>query len=170
MIKPIIKLVKAMSSNTNPGEIAHAFALGILLGFMPKGNLLWYIVFMAFLFMRIQKGAFTLSLLLGAILAPLLDPVFDRVGWWILTQENAIPTYQWLLNVPFVSFTKFNNTIVMGSLACGLIAYIPLYWLGRLITMLWRKYVAASVNKWKVVKILKQVPFIEKIAKIAGGK
>ena len=170
MIKPVVKLVKALSTNTDPGEIAHAFACGILLGYMPKNNLLWYILFVAILFMRIQRSALTLSLILGALLAPLCDPLFDKVGWWILTQQGAIPTYRYLLNIPFVAFTKFNNTIVMGSLACGIIVYIPLYWICRGIVLLWRKCIAGPLNKTPALKAMKNLPLIESIAKIAGGK
>ncbi|HAK68458.1 MAG TPA: TIGR03546 family protein, partial [Treponema sp.] len=45
MLKAFVKLIKALSSNTAPGEIAHAFAWGVILGFMPKDNALWYILF-----------------------------------------------------------------------------------------------------------------------------
>src|SRR5574344_467950 len=169
MIKPVVNLVKALSTNTKPGEIAHAFACGILLGFMPKNNLLWSILFVFILFMRIQRSALTLSLILGVLIAPALDNCFDSVGWWILTREGAIPTYRYLLDIPFVAFTKFNNTVVMGSLACGIMAYIPLYWLCRGFIMLWRKYLANALNKWKVIKVIRNLPFVEKIAQIASG-
>src|SRR5574344_688791 len=170
MIKPVVNLVKALSTNTKPGEIAHAFACGILLGFMPKNNLLWSILFVFILFMRIQRSALTLSLILGVLIAPALDNCFNAVGWWVLTQEGAIPTYRRLLDIPFVAFTKFNNTVVMGSLVCGLIAYIPLYWLCRGFTRLWRKYVAGFMGRTKVIKAIKKLPLIEKIADIAIGK
>ena len=160
----------AVSSNTHPSQIAHAFACGILLSFMPKDNLLWYLVFIMLYFVRIQKSVYTLMFMLGALLAPLLDPVFDKVGWWILTQQGAIPVYQWLLNVPFVAFTKFNNTIVMGSLACGLILYIPLYWLSKLITMLWRKYAMPTIYKWRIVDIVDRIPLVGDLITKAGKK
>lgn len=170
MLKPLINLIKALSSNTDPGAIAHAFCSGILLGFMPKDNLMWYVLFVFILFMRIQRATYTLSLVAGALLAALLDPLFDAVGWWFLTLDRAVPFYVRLLNVPFVAFTKFNNTIVMGSLVCGILAYIPLYFLARLVIWLWRKYLAESVRRLKLVQLLKQVPLIERLSAIAGGR
>jgi uncharacterized protein (TIGR03546 family) len=168
MIKPFVKLVKALCSNTNPSEIAHAFACGMLLGFMPKDNLLWYIIFIAFYFLRIQRSVLTLSLLLGTLFAPLLDNVFNALGNFILTRQSLFSFYQWLLNIPFMSFTKFNNTVVIGSFVFGLIAYIPFFALARFVTYLFRKYAADGFNKWKLVKVIKQLPMIEKIAKISG--
>lgn len=168
MIKPLTKLIGALSSNTRPGAIAHAVSCGILLGFIPKDNLLWYILFVFFLFLNIQRGAYVLCILLGAALTVFFDPVFDSVGYSILTLENMRTTYVHFLNVPFVAFTKLNNTVVMGALACGLIAYIPFYALGRLFVWAWRKYLAEKIRRLKITSVIKNIPLVEKIAGMIG--
>ena len=168
MLKAIAKLLGAISSNTRPGAIAHAVSCGVLLGFMPKDNLLWYILFIFILFMNIQRGAYALSILLGAALTVFLDPLFDSVGYSILTVESMKPYYASLLDIPFVAFTKFNNTVVMGSFACGVAAYIPLYVLARLFVWTWRKYLAEKVRKLKIAAVLKNIPLVEKIAGMMG--
>ena len=168
MLKAIAKLLGAISSNTRPGAIAHAVSCGVLLGFMPKDNLLWYILFIFILFMNIQRGAYALSILLGAAFTVFLDPLFDSVGYSILTVESMKPYYASLLDIPFVAFTKFNNTVVMGSFACGVAAYIPLYVLARLFVWAWRKYLAEKVRKLKIAAVLKNIPLVEKIAGMMG--
>ncbi|WP_318743236.1 TIGR03546 family protein [Treponema sp.] len=168
MLKAIAKLLGAISSNTRPGAIAHAVSCGVLLGFMPKDNLLWYILFIFILFMNIQRGAYALSILLGAALTVFLDPLFDSVGYSILTIESVKPYYASLLDIPFVAFTKFNNTVVMGSFVCGVAAYIPLYVLARLFVWAWRKYLAEKVRKLKIAAVLKNIPLVEKIAGMMG--
>ncbi|MCI7396990.1 MAG: TIGR03546 family protein [Spirochaetia bacterium] len=168
MLKAIAKLLGAISSNTRPGAIAHAVSCGVLLGFMPKDNLLWYILFIFILFMNIQRGAYALSILLGAALTVFLDPLFDSVGYSILTVESMKPYYASLLDIPFVAFTKFNNTVVMGSFVCGVAAYIPLYVLARLFVWAWRKYLAEKVRKLKIAAVLKNIPLVEKIAGMMG--
>ena len=168
MLKAIAKLLGAISSNTRPGAIAHAVSCGVLLGFMPKDNLLWYILFIFILFMNIQRGAYALSILLGAALTVFLDPLFDSVGYSILTIESVKPYYASLLDIPFVAFTKFNNTVVMGSFVCGVAAYIPLYVLARLFVWTWRKYLAEKVRKLKIAAVLKNIPLVEKIAGMMG--
>ena len=168
MLKAIAKLLGAISSNTRPGAIAHAVSCGVLLGFMPKDNLLWYILFIFILFMNIQRGAYALSILLGAAVTVFLDPLFDSVGYSILTVESVKPYYASLLDIPFVAFTKFNNTVVMGSFVCGVAAYIPLYVLARLFVWAWRKYLAEKVRKLKIAAVLKNIPLVEKIAGMMG--
>ena len=164
MIAPVVKLFKALNTNSHPGEIAHAASIGILLGLVPKNNVLWYILFVFFLFVRIHKGCLFLSILLGTLLAPLFDPLFDSLGYTVLTFEALKPAYGNLLEIPFVAFTKFNNTIVAGSLTVSLILYIPVYILTRFLVFIWRKFVAPALSQNKLVQVLYKTPLIAKIA------
>ncbi|MGP1523610.1 MAG: TIGR03546 family protein [Treponema sp.] len=164
MIAPVVKLFKALNTNSHPGEIAHAASIGILLGLVPKNNALWYILFVFFLFVRIHKGCLFLSILLGTLLAPLFDPLFDRLGYTVLTFEALKPAYGNLLEIPFVAFTEFNNTIVAGSLTVSLILYIPVYILARFLVFIWRKFIAPALSQNKLVQVLYKTPLIAKIA------
>lgn len=163
MLKPVVKFIQALTSNHHPGEIAHAVCLGMILGFLPKSNALWYILTVFFLFMRIHKGTFALFTLLFSLLAPFLDPLFDNIGYWFLTIEKFAPVFTKLLDIPFVSFTKFNNTIVCGSLLFSIACYIPVYFISRLFTKFWRSKLAPAVRKTKLVVFLSKIPLIEKI-------
>lgn len=166
MLKKIIKFFKAINSNKNPGEISHAVCLGMMLGFMPKSNALWYLLAIFYVFMRIHKGSFLLFTFLFSLLAPVLDPVFDTVGYWFLTIPALEPVFVWLINIPFVGFTKFNNTIVCGSLLISLAAYIPTYWICRLILKYWRATLAPVIRKTKLLIFLSKLPLIQKIGEM----
>ena len=164
MIAPVVKLFKALNTNSHPGEIAHAASIGILLGLVPKNNALWYILFVFFLFVRIHKGTLVLSILLGTLIAPFFDPLFDELGYTVLTIGALKPAYASLLEIPFVAFTKFNNTIVAGSLTASLILYTPVYILTRFLVFIWRKFVAPALSQNKLVQVLYKTPLIAKIA------
>ena len=163
MWKPLIKLLKIISSNTDPGAIAAGFSAGILLGFMPKNNLLWYILSIFIIFLYIQRTTFLLAMALGSILSVFLDPTFNQLGIFILSNEKLIPFFSAALDIPFVSLTKFNNSVVMGSLICGIVFYIPLFFLVKFIVILWRKYVAQFFQNSKLFKLIKKVPLVSKI-------
>jgi len=164
MISYIVKLLKALNTNSHPGEIAHAVAIGMLLGFMPKNNALWYLLFVFFLFVRVHKGALLLAVLAASLLARLFDPLFDAIGYAVLTFSPLEPVYAALLDIPFVAFTKFNNTIVAGSIVFSLILYIPVYIVIRIFTKSWRTYLAPALARSKFVQALYHVPFVAKIA------
>ena len=164
MIAPIVKLIKALNTNSHPGEIAHAVSVGLLLGFVPKNNALWYLLFVLFLFVRIHKGAFLLNMLAGSVLAPVCDPLFDLIGYAVLTYEPLKNLYGSLLEIPFVAFTKFNNTIVAGSLTGGLLLYVPVYSAARLFIFVWRKFLAPAFTQSKFMQVLYKTPLFVKIA------
>ncbi|MDE5898678.1 MAG: TIGR03546 family protein [Treponemataceae bacterium] len=164
MITYIVNFLKALNSNSKPSQIANSFCIGLILGFMPKNNLLWYILLVLFAFVRINKAGYFIMMLVGALIAPAADTLFDSVGYAVLTFQPLESCFSWLLDVPFVGFTKFNNTIVCGSLACGLICYIPLYVLLYFGIKAWRKHVAPAFNNSKLLKTVYQIPVIGKIS------
>lgn len=169
MLNYIVKFTRALNSNSKPEQIANAFCIGILLGFMPKNNLLWYLLFVFFLFVRFNKSGYFIMLIIGSLIAPLCDGIFDTVGYAALTFKPLENFYSALLDVPFVGFTRFNNSVVCGSLLCGLIVYIPLFILTLFGIKAWRKYIAPSFNNSKIFKLFYQIPLVGKIAsKISG--
>lgn len=167
MLKYIISLVRALNSNSKPSEIAHAFSIGLMLGFMPKNNLLWYLLLVFFMFWRINKGGYFIMMLVGALAAPAADPLFDKVGYFILTWAPLEQGFARLLDVPFAAFTRFNNTVVCGSLVCGIICYVPLFFLMRLFVAVWRDRLAPRFNESRLGKFFYKLPLVNKIVKTA---
>lgn len=163
MLSYIIKLLKALGANSKPSQIANSFCIGFILGVMPKNNLLWWLVFVFFVFVRINKAGYFIMMLLGAFISPYLDPTFHKIGEFVLTYEPLVPVYSKLLEIPFVGFTRFNNTIVCGSLVAGIIAYIPLYIFMLVFIWVWRKWIAPFFNRSKVVKMFFQLPLVRKL-------
>lgn len=162
MIKFLTNIFKALNSNSHPGEIAHAICCGMLLGFMPKNNALWYILFFVFCFIRINKASYLLFTVLFSLITPFVDPLFDKIGYAILSYEKLIPIYQNMLEIPYLPLTKFNNTIVMGSFASGLILYIPVYILSRLVIYVWRSVIRQSFVNSKIIKAFYKIPLVSK--------
>ena len=167
MVNYFQQMFKSLNANRAPGELAHAFALGMLLAFVPKGNLLWIILFIFTFFLRINRGTLFLSIILGSIFIPLLDPLFDTTGYAILTHPALVPTFTKWLDTPFVAFTRFNNTIVMGGLAWGIILYIPFYIPARLFIRLWRTSLGPYFRRSKVYQFLIRIPLLKLILKIS---
>lgn len=164
MLGFFVKLFNSLNTNSNPGEIAHGISIALILGLLPKDNVFWYILAVFFLFIRVNKGALMLFTALFALIAPTFDNIFDQVGYYVLTLPQLQDFFTTLMNIPFVGFTKFNNTIVMGSFVCALVLYIPLYIIARLIIYVWRSILAPIIQKTKVVMFLKKLPIVQKIS------
>lgn len=137
--------------------------MGFMLGFMPKNNALWFLVFIFFFFVRINKAVYLVVTAVVSQFAWMLDPLFHSVGYKILTVPQFNGFFGWLLEIPFVGFSKFNNTIVMGSFASSLALYLPLFLMFRLLVLLWRKKIAPKLGDSALMKAFSKLPVIKKI-------
>lgn len=162
MIKKIVAFFKILNSNSKASEIANAVCLGVMLGLIPKNNLLWYILFVFFMFVRINKSAYFITTLLISLVASSMDGLFDSIGYKILTNEHLSGFFAKLIDIPFVGFTAINNTITCGSLVFSLIIYIPVFILFILFVRVWRTTIAPAWNKSKIAKFLYKIPLVSK--------
>lgn len=172
MFKYVSKLLKALNSNAHPGDVAHAVSLGLVLALVPKGNLLWPFLFFLTLFIRMNKGALFLSLILLSLAVPIIDVPVERLGYAILTAPILKSAFATLYDTPFVGMTRFNNTMVMGSLIAGLLLYVPVYALSRSGVTGWRKAIHPRIVNSKAYKVFCNLPIIKLIIKagdITGG-
>ncbi len=162
MIKKIVAFFKILNSNSKASEVANAVCLGVMLGFIPKNNLLWYILFVFFLFVRINKSAYFVTTLLMSLVAPIADNFFDYFGYKILTSDKLSGFFAKIIEIPFVGFTKINNTMVCGSLAFSLIIYIPVFIFFILFIRLWRTKIASAWNNSKIATFFYKIPLVSK--------
>ncbi len=170
MLGYIVKFFKALNANSNPSEIANAASIGVMLGLMPKDNALWYILFVFFLFVRINKGFYFIVMILVSQIAWALDPFFDSIGYSVLTLSPFEGLFSTLIEIPFVGFTRFNNTIVTGSFLTGLVLYVPVFILSIFLVKLWRVHIAPTVIRSPILKTVSNLPIIGKIIELAGEK
>ncbi len=173
MFSYIKKLITALNSNAHPGDIAHAVSCALLLALVPKGNLLWPFLFFLTIFMRMNKGAFFLAFVLFSFAVPFADVVTERVGFAFLRTEALRPAFAAMYDVPFVGLTRFNNTMVAGSLAIGLLAYAPAYWLSRAFVAFWRSKLQPLVVKSRLYKAFRGFPLVKLVIKagtLSGGE
>lgn len=159
----IKKFFMALNANAHPGDIAHAVSLGLLLAFVPKGNLLWPILLAFTFFIRSNKGAFFLSMILLSFVAPLADPLFESIGYGVLSFGPLQGAYAALYRTPFVGLTRFNNTVVAGSLVAGLVLYAPAYFLFVALVNGYRKNVQQRIVNSKLYAAFLNLPLIKQI-------
>jgi uncharacterized protein (TIGR03546 family) len=140
LLKLLQSLVKTLHSDGTPGQIAAGVALGAALGLTPIANLHNVVIISLLCVLNVSFGAGMLGWLVFAPVGFLLDPLFDRVGRLLLLETPALtPLWTAWDNTPFVPFTNFNNTVVMGSLVLWLLLAVPIYLLARHLVVLYRR-------------------------------
>ncbi|UTC82495.1 DUF2062 domain-containing protein [Treponema denticola] len=169
MIKYVTSFFRAINANAHPGDIAHAVALGLFLAILPKNNLTFTFLFFLSIFIRINKGAFFITFILFGFVTPFMDVLINNIGFWAVQLLFLRPIFIALENIPFVALFKLSNTMVLGGIIWGLILYIPVYILTRIIIAKYRKYMQPAVNV-KGVGLLGKIPLLRHLTKISDIK
>ncbi len=165
MFKGIIKLILFLNSNRYIGEVAWAVSFALLLALIPSGNLIWITILVVALLIRINHGVMILGIILFKLITPLLDPLLDRLGYWVLTMEPLSNMWTTLYDIPLVPLTKFNNTLVMGGLIVGILAFIPTYIVSGIIIRWYREHIQERVVNTKLFKWFRKFPLFNKFKK-----
>ena len=173
MLKPIAKLIVALNGNIKKSQIAAGFSWGLLLGLIPAGNIFWIILFAASFFFKHHHASKLLIMAIVKLLAGAIAPLVDEAGWEILHIEALQPLFTSLYNMPFVPWTRFNNTLVAGGLVSGIILWLPVFFLIFLLVPLYRGKVVPKIRNSKILAGIKKMPLVapllEAVSKAALG-
>ncbi|HEU4995454.1 MAG TPA: TIGR03546 family protein [Gemmatimonadaceae bacterium] len=155
LLKLIRSLLKTLHSDGSPGQLAAGVALGAALGLTPIANAhnLGVLLLLAVLNVSFAAGMFA-----WAVFVPigfLLDPVFDRLGHFLLVDMTSLrPFWTTWDNVPGLALTNFNNTVVLGSVVAWLLLFVPIYFLARFGVLRYRATIGERVRQSRAYKAL----------------
>ena len=162
MFSQLIKLFRVLSSEASPLQVSFGFAMAMIVGLTPLINIHNILVIFLLLIFRINLAAFLLGWAFFSALSYLLDPVFHDLGKSLLNSPGLINLWTELYNSGFWRLSNFNNTIVMGSLAVSLLAYIPLVLLSTFLIKQYRSHVMTRLEKSRIFNLLKSSKLISR--------
>lgn len=152
----IAKLIKILRSEISPNQIAWGFALGMIIGLTPVWSLHNLLVVVLIIILKVNLATAIFSFGIFSGIAYLVDPLFHSFGYYLLVDLQSLNSfYTWLYNVPVLSLSKFNNTVVMGSLISSIILIIPVYFLIKIGVINYREKIDAKIKNWKFIKYIK---------------
>jgi len=120
-----------LNSKIDVHQVALGCALGMMLGILPKGNLVALLLSMLLLSLRMHLGAAMVSMLVFSVVGYYLDPLTHRLGLLMLTNDLLAGSWARFYQLPLAPWTSLNNTVVAGSLLLGLTSVVPTYWLSK---------------------------------------
>jgi len=108
---------------------ALAIAVGMLIGLLPKENIL--VAFFALLLVLIPGRLIygILSIVGFTLLSITLDPVANTIGTKLLDTSAIQSLGSTLYTFPLGAWTMLNNTVVLGQLIIGTLLFLPVYFL-----------------------------------------
>lgn len=161
MIEAIAKLLKVMNSESDPAQISLAVCLAMIAGLTPFYSLHNLLVLLLVFLFRVNFSAFLLGFVVFSGAAFLLDPLFHKLGLWVLTLPALEGIWTMLYAQVLWRIERFNNSIVMGSVLLSLLLSIPLFLALNMLIRKYRQHILERLRKLKIVKILKASKFYE---------
>jgi len=170
LLNAIARFISVMNGNGKKSQIAAGFAWGLLLGLIPTGSFFWIVFFIISFFFNHNHASKILCMAFIIVLSPIIAPAVDAFGWEVLHIEALQPLFTNMYNMPFVPFTKFNNTLVMGGLIGGALLWLPSFLIFMALIPLYRKYVATKIRESKIVKKILNSPLFNVIDSAVSSK
>lgn len=143
-----------ISAINSPHELALGVAFGVVIGLMPKDSAIPWAIALVFLVSRGNLLCGILAAVGASILSPSLDSVSDRMGMSVLSAAFLQSTFEAWMDIPWAAWTRFNNTVVAGSLTIGLIASLPVYLLSQVFFRVWGISLIEKVMASRLIRIL----------------
>lgn len=161
ILKQIFSFIKLLNSDTGNVSLAMGMTCGFILGMTPVLSLHSLVIFLILFFFRIQIGAALVMAFFFKFTAFLLDPIFHSVGSKVLEMESLQGILTQLYNMPIVPYTRFNNSIVMGSAVVTFILSPFVFILSQYFIIKYREVVVARFQKTKVWKFVQATKFYQ---------
>jgi uncharacterized protein (TIGR03546 family) len=125
-------LARTLLAGTAPGQLAAGFTIGMIIGVMPKSNLIALSLCVALFSLRCNKGLGLAAAVAFSFVGHWIDPFAHKVGLAMLGVGSLQTTYATVFNWPLGPWIGFNNTVVAGTLLIGLYVAYPTFWFTRL--------------------------------------
>jgi uncharacterized protein (TIGR03546 family) len=168
MLRLLAKTLKVLNSETESGQISLAFVLAMIMGFTPFWSPHNLIVLFLVLLLKANLSSFILGLVFFGSLAYLVDPLFHRVGFFLLTADPLAGFWTALYNTLPGRLDRINNTIVAGSLVISLAAAVPAFLLFNLLIRKYRERLMIWVEKSRIAQAVKANRFYRIYQSVSG--
>jgi uncharacterized protein (TIGR03546 family) len=155
----LVKLFKALNSDSSPWQLAFGLALGMVMGLSPMLGLHTLILLFAVLFFRVNLSSFLVGWAVFSILAVPLGILMALIGESLLTTQSLLPLWTMLYSNTFGQLTQFYHTLTLGSLVLSLLLFPVLLYVSKYLVVQYRVKVMAWVNKIKLVQFIKGTNF-----------
>jgi uncharacterized protein (TIGR03546 family) len=168
-LKFIANFIKILREGQTPAQVAGGFALGSIIGLSPMLTLQGLVVWFVILILDVNLSAATLSLLVFSLIAFIFDPIFHRIGYFVLVNiEGLKDIFTTWYNAPIAPLTRFNNTVVMGSFICALVLFPLVYFGMKKFVIAYRATIGKRLEKTKIYKAINKSWIVQTYQRIRG--
>ncbi|MCH2595215.1 MAG: TIGR03546 family protein [Pirellulales bacterium] len=155
LMRPLRHLVQGLVANDSPRQVATGFTLGMLIGLIPKGNLIILVLTLLLCALRVNKPAGLMAAACFSLVGLFFDPFTHQLGALVLVHETIRPLHRWLYELPLGPWLGMNNTVVVGQLLIGIYLVFPTYWLTNRFVCKVQPRMTKWLLRYKVIRWLR---------------
>ena len=105
--------------------MSFGFALGAVLGLTPVDSLLNVVTLILIYFLNVNISVAVVAALIYKLIGMVLSRYSHLIGYYLLANVHGLyGMWTYLYNLPVVPWTRFYNTVVLGSFVLSLILFI----------------------------------------------
>ena len=130
-----------------PHQLGLGMALGVAVGLIPKDSLIPYVIGVVAILSTANLLCFGIGVVMAHVVSPALDHLTHLIGSWFLTFSPLEPVWATLTELPLMPWTRFNNTVVMGTLIFGILLAVPVYTMTRMVSRTTGRWFASRWNR-----------------------
>ena len=154
LLRPLRLAVQMLTANDSARQTAWGFSLGMMVGLLPKGNLLAIGLAMLLCALRVNRAAGLLAIGVFSYVGCGLDDLAHRIGAIVLTGLDSRAAFTALYDMPLGPWLGFNNTVVMGQLLIGLYLFYPAYKAAHAVGLHVQPRITQRLMRYKVIRWL----------------
>jgi uncharacterized protein (TIGR03546 family) len=125
------RMTRSLLASTAPGQLAAGFTIGMIIGVVPKTNLIAFSLCVLLFSLRCNAGLGLATAIVFSFVSPWTDPLAHKLGLAVLGIGSMQGIYAAAFNLSLGPWWGFNNTVVTGSLLLGLYVAFPVYFFTR---------------------------------------
>jgi uncharacterized protein (TIGR03546 family) len=125
------RVVQRLVAGDSPHQLAAGFTLGMMIGLVPKANLIAAALCALVFSLRVNKGLAIAAAVAFSLVGTWGDPFTHKVGASVLAIDSLQSVFAAVYGLPLGPWLGFHNTVVTGSLLVGAYLAYPTYWLAR---------------------------------------
>jgi uncharacterized protein (TIGR03546 family) len=154
LLKPLRQFAGALLGNDSPRQLAAGVTLGMMLGLVPKGNLIAVALGVLLFGLKVNRSAGLAAAMLFTLIGSFTDEFTHKLGKNVLETPWLQSTYAAIYDLPLGPWIGFNNTVVIGSLLLAIYLAYPCYWFSRWTFEAWQPRAAGLLRRYRVTRVL----------------
>jgi len=169
VVEILAKIFKILRSGESPNKIAAGFTMGMIIGMTPFMTFHNLVLILLIIILKVNLASSLFAFAIFSGVAYLFDPWFHSIGYFLLADVTFLHDFWTMLySFPLLALSRYNNTVVTGSLALSLIFILPVFPFAKYFVVYYREKLDPRLQKLKIVKIVKGSKFYSLYEKYKG--